>query len=160
LLWLEITESMMLDEPELAARALDEIRSMGVRIAMDDFGTGFSSLSVLQQFPIQRIKIDRAFVQGLGDRGADRSLVRTIIAMARSMALDLVAEGVETIEQLEALRELGCDKAQGFLISRPVPADAMRSTMVALDDLATLSLFASSMTPAELTIAPRSVEPV
>jgi diguanylate cyclase len=160
LLWLEITESMMLDEPELAARALDEIRSTGVRIAMDDFGTGFSSLSVLQQFPIQRIKIDRAFVQGLGEHADDRSLVRTIIAMARSMALDLVAEGVETVEQLEALRELGCDKAQGFLISRPVPADAMRSTMVALDEMATLSLFTSSTTPAYDTVALPSVERV
>lgn len=142
LLWLEITESMMLDDPDLAAPILDEIRSMGVRIAMDDFGTGFSSLSVLQQFPIQRIKIDRAFVQGIGDSTNDRSLVRTIIAMARSMALDLVAEGVETVEQLEGLRELGCDKAQGFLISRPVPADAMRSTMVGLDEMASLAIFA------------------
>jgi diguanylate cyclase (GGDEF)-like protein len=145
LLWLEITESMMLEEPELASHTLDEIRAMGVRIAMDDFGTGFSSLSVLQQFPIQRIKIDRAFVQGLGAGGNDRSLVRTIIAMARSMALDLVAEGVETVEQLEALRELGCDKAQGFLISRPVPADAMRSTVVALDEMASLSIFSPTM---------------
>lgn len=142
LLWLEITESMMLDEPELAATILDEVRAMGVRIAMDDFGTGFSSLSVLQQFPIQRIKIDRAFVHGLAEGGNDHSLVRTIIAMAHSMALDLVAEGVETIQQLESLRELGCDKAQGFLISRPVPADAMRSTMVAIDEMASLSIFA------------------
>ena len=145
LLWLEITESMMLDEPEIASQTLDEVRAMGVRIAMDDFGTGFSSLSVLQQFPIQRIKIDRAFVHGLGEGGNDRSLVRTIIAMARSMALDLVAEGVETVQQLEALRELGCDKAQGFLISRPVPADAIRSTMVALDEMATLSIFSSTL---------------
>jgi diguanylate cyclase len=162
LLWLEITESMMLDEPELASHTLDDVRAMGVRIAMDDFGTGFSSLSVLQQFPIQRIKIDRAFVQGLGDGGNDRSLVRTIIAMARSMALDLVAEGVETVEQLEALRELGCGKAQGYLISRPVPADAMRSTMVALDEMATLSIFSSAvaqpvaMVPDATPDAPRS----
>lgn len=145
LLWVEITESMMLDEPDLVARTLEEISSMGVRIAMDDFGTGFSSLSVLQKFPIHRIKIDRAFVQGLAVGINDRSLVRTIIAMARSMALDLVAEGVETIEQLQALRELGCDKAQGYLISRPVPADAMRSTMVALDEMASLSIFAPTL---------------
>ncbi|MFP5489490.1 MAG: putative bifunctional diguanylate cyclase/phosphodiesterase, partial [Acidimicrobiia bacterium] len=149
LLWLEITESMMLDEPELAARTLDEVRSMGVRIAMDDFGTGYSSLSVLQQFPIQRIKIDRAFVQGLGDAGNDRSLVRTIIAMARSMALDLVAEGVETVDQLEGLRELGCDKAQGFLISRPVPADAIRSAVLALDEMASLSIFGRAGGPVD-----------
>jgi diguanylate cyclase (GGDEF)-like protein len=141
LLWLEMTESMMLEEPELAQSTLRQIRSMGVRLALDDFGTGYSSLSLLQQFPIQRIKIDRAFVQGLGDHGTERSLVRTIIAMARSMGLDLVAEGVETVPQLESLRDMGCDKAQGFLISRPVPADAMRSTMVALDELQSLSLF-------------------
>ncbi len=141
LLWLEMTESMMLEEPELAQRTLRQIRSMGVRLALDDFGTGFSSLSLLRQFPIQRIKIDRAFVQGIDEHSNDRSLVRTIIAMAHSMDLDLVAEGVETVHQLQGLRELGCGKAQGYLISRPVPADAMRSTMVALDELASLSLF-------------------
>ena len=145
LLWLEITESMMLDEPDEAAIALAEIRRMGVQIAMDDFGTGYSSLSVLQQFPIQRIKIDRSFVTGLGASAdpttSEGSLVRTIIAMAGAMALDLVAEGVETISQLEQLRRFGCSKAQGFLISRPVPAAAMRSTMVALGELSTLSIF-------------------
>ena len=103
LLWIEMTESMMLDEPELAENTLRRIRSMGVRLALDDFGTGYSSLSLLQQFPIQRIKIDRAFVQGIADRSNDRSLVRTIIAMAQSMGLDLVAEGVETVHQLQSL---------------------------------------------------------
>ena len=141
LLWLEVTESMMLEEPELAQRTLREIREMGVRLALDDFGTGYSSLSLLQQFPIQRIKIDRAFVNGIAEQGNDRSLVRTVIAMAQSMGLDLVAEGVETIHQLRALSELRCDKAQGFLICRPVPAEAMRSTMVALDAFTSLSLF-------------------
>ena len=144
LLWLEMTESMMLDEPELAERTLQSIREMGVRLALDDFGTGYSSLSLLQQFPIQRIKIDRAFVQGIAEHGNDRTLVRTIIAMAQSMGLDLVAEGVETVHQLRTLAELSCDKAQGYLISRPVPVDAMRSTMVALDELASLSLFQRS----------------
>ena len=141
LLWLEMTESMMLEEPDLAGTTLQEIREMGVRLALDDFGTGFSSLSLLQQFPIQRIKIDRAFVQGIADNTNDRSLVRTIIAMAHSMGLDLVAEGVETVHQLQGLRDLGCNKAQGFLISHPVPADAMRSTMSALDELTSLPLF-------------------
>ncbi len=141
LLWIEMTESMMLEEPELAQRTLKEIRDMGVRLALDDFGTGYSSLSLLQQFPIQRIKIDRAFVAGIADESHDRSLVRTVIAMAQSMGLDLVAEGVETVHQLRVLSELNCDKAQGFLISRPVPADAMRSTMVALDEFASLSMF-------------------
>ena len=144
LLWLEMTESMMLEEPEIALGTLRQIRAMGVRLALDDFGTGYSSLSLLQQFPIQRIKIDRAFVQGIAERSNDRSLVRTIIAMAQSMGLDLVAEGVETIQQLESLREFGCDKAQGYLISHPVPPEAMRSTMAALNEFASLSLFGAT----------------
>ncbi|MEQ8439456.1 MAG: bifunctional diguanylate cyclase/phosphodiesterase [Ilumatobacter fluminis] len=141
LLWLEMTESMMLDEPELAENTLREIRAMGVQLALDDFGTGFSSLSLLQNFPIQRIKIDRAFVQGIAENTNDRSLVRTIIALGQSMGLDLVAEGVETVHQLQSLRDLGCNKAQGFLISHPVPAPAMGSTMTALAELSELSLF-------------------
>ena len=160
LLWLEMTESMMLDEPELAENTLRRIRAMGVRLALDDFGTGFSSLSLLQRFPIQRIKIDRAFVQGIADRSNDRSLVRTIIAMGQSMGLDLVAEGVETVHQLQGLRELGCDKAQGYLISRPVPADAMRSTMVALDELTGLALFANDHNQRPSTVPERWLEPV
>jgi diguanylate cyclase len=141
LLWLEMTETMMLEEPEIALGTLRHIRAMGVKLALDDFGTGYSSLSLLQQFPIQRIKIDRAFVQGVAERSTDRSLVRTMIAMAQSMGLDLVAEGVETVQQLQSLRELGCDKAQGYLISHPVPPDAMRTTMAALNEFASLSLF-------------------
>ena len=141
LLWLEVTESMMLQEPELALATLRQIQAMGVRLALDDFGTGYSSLSMLQEFPIQRIKIDRAFVRGIADSGHDRSLVRTIIAMAQSMGFDMVAEGVETVHQLHSLRELGCDKAQGYLISHPVPGDAMRTTMSALNELSSLSLF-------------------
>ena len=85
LLWLEVTESMMLSEPEIARSTLRRVRSMGVRLALDDFGTGYSSLSLLQQFPLQRIKIDRAFIQGVADRANYRSLVRTIVAMGSSM---------------------------------------------------------------------------
>ncbi len=160
LLWLEMTESMMLDEPELAEKTLRRIRAMGVRLALDDFGTGFSSLSLLQRFPIQRIKIDRAFVQGIADRSNDRSLVRTIVAMGQSMGLDLVAEGVETVHQLQGLRDLGCDKAQGYLISRPVPAEAMRSTMVALDELTGLALFANDHSQRMASTPERWLEPV
>jgi EAL domain-containing protein (putative c-di-GMP-specific phosphodiesterase class I) len=160
LLWLEMTESMMLDEPDLAENTLRRIRAMGVRLALDDFGTGYSSLSLLQRFPIQRIKIDRAFVQGIADRSNDRSLVRTIIAMGQSMGLDLVAEGVETVHQLQGLRDLGCDKAQGYLISRPVPAEAMRSTMVALDELTSLALFANDHGQRATSAPERWLEPV
>jgi diguanylate cyclase (GGDEF)-like protein len=140
-LWLEITETMMIEEPDLAERTLREVRAMGVRIALDDFGTGYSSLSLLRRFPIERIKIDRAFINGIVERAYDRSLVRTLVTMARSMALDLVAEGIETVHQLESLREMGCDKAQGYLISRPVPPDAIRTTMEAMHDLSNLAIF-------------------
>ncbi|MDJ0771634.1 MAG: bifunctional diguanylate cyclase/phosphodiesterase [Ilumatobacter sp.] len=157
LLWIEMTESMMLDEPELAQTTLRRVRSMGVRIALDDFGTGYSSLSLLRQFPIQRIKIDREFVHGLAHSANDRSLVRTIIAMGQSMGLDLVGEGVETVHQLHSLRELGCDKAQGFLVSHPVPSDAMRSTMSALSELADLSIFTSA--PKFEVVRPAETEP-
>ncbi len=135
LLWLEITESIMISEPELALATLRRLRSLGVRVALDDFGTGYSSLSLLQKFPLQRIKIDRAFVHGVADNPNDRSLVRTIIAMGRSLGLDMVAEGVESVHQLQVLSDLGCTKAQGYLISHPVPADAMRSTVAALERL-------------------------
>ena len=135
LLWLEVTESVMITEPELALSTLRRLRSLGVRVALDDFGTGYSSLSLLQKFPLQRIKIDRAFVHGVADNPNDRSLVRTIVAMGTSLGLDLVAEGVESVHQLQVLSDLGCDKAQGFLISHPVPPDAMRSTVAALERL-------------------------
>ena len=135
LLWLEVTESIMIAEPELALATLRRVRSLGVRIALDDFGTGYSSLSLLQKFPLQRIKIDRAFVHGVADNPNDRSLVRTIIAMGRSLGLDMVAEGVESVHQLQVLSDLGCSKAQGYLISHPVPPDAMRSTVAALERL-------------------------
>ena len=137
LLWLEVTESVMITEPELALATLKRMRSLGVRVALDDFGTGYSSLSLLQKFPLQRIKIDRAFVHGVADNPNDRSLVRTVVAMGRSLGLDLVAEGVESVHQLQVLSDLGCDKAQGYLISHPVPADAMRSTVAALERLGT-----------------------
>ncbi|MCU1387365.1 MAG: hypothetical protein JWL72_703, partial [Ilumatobacteraceae bacterium] len=133
LLWLEVTEGIMISEPEIAMATLRRLRSLGVRVAIDDFGTGYSSLSSLQQFPLQRIKIDRAFVQGVADNVNDRSLVRTIIAMGASLGLDMVAEGVETVEQMQVLDELGCMKAQGYLISRPIPPDAMRATVAAVE---------------------------
>jgi len=143
-LWLEVTEGTMISEPEVALATLRKLRSLGVRIALDDFGTGYSSLSLIQRFPLQRLKIDRAFVQGVADNANDRSLVRTIVAMGRSLGLDLVAEGVESIHQLQVLHELGCTKAQGFLISHPVPADAMRSTVAALERIGTFPGLRSS----------------
>ena len=141
LLWLEVTETMMIENPEVARNTLQRIRSTGVRIALDDFGTGYSSLSLLQQFPIQRLKIDRAFVSGIADNANDRSLVRSIVALAGALGLDIVGEGVETVQQLKMLRQLGADKAQGYLISHPVPPEAMRTTIAALESLSQWEVF-------------------
>jgi diguanylate cyclase len=128
-LWLEVTESVMIDEPEQALAVLRRLRALGVRVAIDDFGTGYSSLNHLRRFPLQRIKIDRAFIAGIADDDSSRSLVRTIIAMADSLGLEVVAEGVESRRQLELLQAMDCAKAQGYLLSIPVPGDAMRATI-------------------------------
>ncbi|MEY2774979.1 MAG: hypothetical protein RL218_204 [Actinomycetota bacterium] len=138
-LWLEVTESVMIAEPEQALNALNRLCDIGVRVAIDDFGTGYSSLSLIQKFPIQRLKIDRSFVNGVADDLSARSLVRTIIAMGDSLGLDMVAEGVESVRQLQALAELRCAKAQGYLISHPVPPDSMGSTVAALDQFGSWS---------------------
>ena len=139
-LWVEITESLMISDPESALARLQTIRDLGARLALDDFGTGYSSLSLLQRFPLQRLKIDRAFVRGIADNPSDQALVRTIIAMGHSLKLDMVAEGVETLSQLRVLDELNCQKAQGFLISHPVPAEAMRTTVAGLERMSSFPL--------------------
>jgi EAL domain-containing protein (putative c-di-GMP-specific phosphodiesterase class I) len=105
------------------------MKGLGVRLALDDFGTGYSSLSLLQRFPMQRIKIDRAFVQGVADNGERPLAGAHDRGDGQSLGLDMVAEGVESLHQIQVLHELGCRKAQGYLISHPVPADAMRSTV-------------------------------
>ena len=138
-LWLEVTEGVMIAEPDQALNALNRLCDIGVRVAIDDFGTGYSSLSLLQKFPIQRLKIDRSFINGVSDDLSARSLVRTIIAMGESLGLDMVAEGVESVRQLQTLAELRCAKAQGYLISHPVPPDSMGSTVAALDQFGSWS---------------------
>ena len=134
-LWLEVTEGVMITQPEQALDTLRRLSDIGVRVAIDDFGTGYSSLSFLQRFPIHRLKIDRSFVSELATDANARSLVRTIIAMASSLGLDVVAEGVETVEQLHALGDLRCSKAQGYLISHPVTPETMGSTVAGLDKI-------------------------
>jgi EAL domain-containing protein (putative c-di-GMP-specific phosphodiesterase class I) len=122
-LWLEITESVMMEDSVTTTAVFTELRALGVRLAVDDFGTGFSSLSYLKRFPVSRVKIDRSFVAGLGEHEADSSLVAAIIAMASALELEPVAEGVESPEQARRLVELGCTHAQGFLYGAAVPAD-------------------------------------
>jgi diguanylate cyclase (GGDEF)-like protein len=134
-LWLEVTENVMISQPDQALAALTKLGDLGVRVAIDDFGTGYSSLSLLQRFPIHRLKIDRSFVAGVADKPDARALVRTIIAMCDSLGLDTVAEGVESVHQLHTLGELRCAKAQGYLISHPVPPEQMASTVALLSDI-------------------------
>ncbi|HRD48770.1 MAG TPA: EAL domain-containing protein [Candidatus Contendobacter sp.] len=117
----EITESVLISDTLQAQRWLEAVREMGIRVDMDDFGTGYSSLAYLKRFPIDRIKIDRSFVRDIVVNANDRSLVEAVLAMASSLHLQVVAEGVEDAEQLALLRRLGCEYAQGFYFSRPVP---------------------------------------
>ncbi|MBA3281527.1 MAG: bifunctional diguanylate cyclase/phosphodiesterase, partial [Acidimicrobiia bacterium] len=126
-LCLELTETALTEDLDIALRTLVRLRATGARIAVDDFGTGYSSLTHLQRLPIDAIKIDRSFVQGLDEGGGtDRSTIATaVLGIAQAMGLDAVAEGVETPGQLHALRELGCALGQGYLFSVPVPAEAM-----------------------------------
>jgi EAL domain-containing protein (putative c-di-GMP-specific phosphodiesterase class I) len=123
-LLLEITESAVMRDPQLAARNMQLLRLAGVRFAIDDFGTGHSSLSQLRLLPVDELKIDRSFVMDAGRAGADAAtIITSTIELAHSMGLRVVAEGVEEPEAWNLLRRLGCDYAQGYLISRPLPAD-------------------------------------
>jgi len=137
---LEITENVLMDDPERATVALAELRAIGIAIAVDDFGTGYSSLSYLQRFPMDILKIDRAFIEPLNrSEPASTALVSTIIGLAHTMGLDVVAEGIERPDQLERLVELGCSKGQGFLMARPLDVgDAAAFLSVRHDELAAL----------------------
>jgi diguanylate cyclase (GGDEF)-like protein len=121
---LELTESMLMDDRDSTMRVLHALRAMGVGLALDDFGTGYSSLSYLKHLPLDTLKIDRSFVREIASQQGDAAITATIVAMARALQLQVIAEGVQTEEQLAFLRELGCDFIQGFLFSLPLPADA------------------------------------
>jgi len=121
---LELTESILMREVSEAMQILDGLKNLGLSIAVDDFGTGYSSLNYLKQFPIDVLKIDRTFVDGLPSGEQDAQIARAIIAMAHSLNLAVIAEGVETHEQLDFLREHGCDEVQGYLFGRPMPANS------------------------------------
>jgi len=118
-----------MDDPVGSAEIMSEISAMGVKLAMDDFGTGYSSLSYLKRFRFDSLKIDRSFIEGVDRNASDAALVAAVIALAHSFRSRAVGEGVETPEQLQYLRLLKCDMAQGFLFSRPVPADDLAAIM-------------------------------
>jgi diguanylate cyclase (GGDEF)-like protein/PAS domain S-box-containing protein len=122
-LWLEITETALMADTIAAGRAMRDLRGLGLHLAVDDFGTGYSSLTYLKRFPVEAIKVDQSFVVGLGLEADDTSIVEAVVRLGHSLGLTVTAEGVETPLQLNRLREMGCDRGQGYLFGRPRPAD-------------------------------------
>ena len=121
-LWLEITETALLADVKAATVALRDLRSLGLHLSVDDFGTGYSSLTYLKRFPVEAIKIDRSFVAGLGLEAEDTTIVEAVVRLGQALGLHVVAEGIESPLQLSRLRDLGCDRGQGYLFGRPRPA--------------------------------------
>jgi EAL domain-containing protein (putative c-di-GMP-specific phosphodiesterase class I) len=119
---LEITETAVVGDMDSGIGVLDQLRSLGVSLAIDDFGTGWSSLRALQRFPVDEVKIDRTFVEGVAIDPEEAAIVAAVISLAHALGLRTVAEGVETVAQVDRLRTLGCDVAQGYFFWRPVPA--------------------------------------
>ena len=122
---LEITESLLVEKSGVAELALNALHDLGVSLVLDDFGTGYSSLAYLDHFPIDGLKVDRSFIAGLGAGVERTAIVQAIVGMARALSLSVVAEGVETVEQLTELERMECDFIQGFLFSQPLPAEAV-----------------------------------
>jgi EAL domain-containing protein (putative c-di-GMP-specific phosphodiesterase class I) len=137
---LELTESVLVDNREEAILILKRLKALGVQIAVDDFGTGYSSLSYLSQLPIDCLKIDRSFVSRVHERGRDAAIAQAVISLGHSLGMRVVAEGIETVEQLGFLRTHECDEGQGYLLSRPVHPDAI-ARLVALPPPSQLATF-------------------
>jgi EAL domain-containing protein (putative c-di-GMP-specific phosphodiesterase class I) len=127
-LWLEVTETAVIEHTDHGIHALMALRDLGVRLAIDDFGTGHASLNYLKRLPVQMLKIDRSFVSAVGQDRFDTAIVRSVLGLAQELGLVVVAEGVETREQADALAAMGCELCQGFLYCRPVPANALPET--------------------------------
>jgi diguanylate cyclase (GGDEF)-like protein/PAS domain S-box-containing protein len=130
----ELTESALMTDPERAGEVLRQLSALGLVLSIDDFGTGYSSLSYLTRFPARVVKIDRSFISGLPEDAGNLAITQAVIAMAHSLKLTVVAEGVETPAQLQVLRELGCDQVQGYLLGRPMPAADLASLLGRLRD--------------------------
>jgi EAL domain-containing protein (putative c-di-GMP-specific phosphodiesterase class I) len=121
---LEITETVVMEDGEAAAAMLSQLRDLGIGLCIDDFGTGYSSLSYLHKFPINILKVDRSFVSRVGETGENLEIVRAIVMLARSLGMEVVAEGVETAVQLAQMRAIGCEYGQGYFFSKPLDSEA------------------------------------
>jgi EAL domain-containing protein (putative c-di-GMP-specific phosphodiesterase class I) len=130
-LGLDITESTFIDDLEGNTLTLKQIANLGVRISIDDFGTGYSSLSYLKRLPAEVLKIDRSFINGLGENAEDTSIVRMVVDLAHTLGMELIAEGVESEGQVALLEQMGCDMAQGFHFARPLPPEAVPEVLLA-----------------------------
>jgi diguanylate cyclase (GGDEF)-like protein len=128
---LEITESAIMQDPDAATRTLQALKDLGIRLAVDDFGTGYSSLSYLKRFPVDTLKIDRSFIEGVGRDNHDTAIVRSIISLASTLGLTVTADCVETPTQQWCLQQLGCDRVQGYLFAKPLPAHEMADMLAA-----------------------------
>ena len=126
---LELTERVMMENTDEAVVALESLQKMGISIAIDDFGTGYSALSHLQLFPLNVLKIDKSFIQNIMEAEKNMSLLHSIIGIAKSFDLKVIAEGVETIEQLRTLYHLDCDDVQGYLVGRPLPIEEVEERL-------------------------------
>ena len=129
LLKLELTESMLLNDIDDIIVKMDELRKVGVQFSLDDFGTGYSSLQYLKKLPLTQLKIDQSFVRDITVDASDRAIVRTIIVMAESLGINVIAEGVETIEQWQYLFDNGCSHYQGYLLSKPLPINLFEARL-------------------------------
>jgi EAL domain-containing protein (putative c-di-GMP-specific phosphodiesterase class I) len=126
---LEITESLVMTNPEHATETLHKLKDMGINLSIDDFGTGYSSLAYLKRFPIDCIKIDRSFIKDIPTEPDDMAITKGVIALGHSLRLKVIAEGVETKEQQDFLRSNDCDEMQGFLFSKPLPAQEVTALL-------------------------------
>jgi diguanylate cyclase (GGDEF)-like protein len=135
---LEITESVLLDNSDFVGATLLRLRNLGIRIAFDDFGTGYSSLSYLQRYPVDALKIDQSFVRGIDGRSSNSEIIKTIVALGDTLSMRVVAEGVETAEQLHVVRALGCSSAQGYYFAKPMPSSQV-AEFLGIDELRLLA---------------------
>ena len=141
---IELTESLFMSDVNVAVELLHNMKALGVNLSIDDFGTGYSSLSYLSRFPIDVLKIDRSFVTNITRDANDAALVASIINLAHNLKLSVIAEGVETEEQLDYLRSHGCDEMQGYYVSRPLPAEEFERVLRQHNQLADIPALATT----------------